>query len=71
MVGDRLVEEIAVHIVESMAMLELEGVTVDEPQKSFNQQLGSRFWRYDIELEPSWMLDLPDQWSDFMSGSKK
>ena len=68
---DRLVEEIAVHIVESMAMLELEGVTVDEPQKSFNQQLGSRFWRYDIELEPSWMLDLPDQWSDFMSGSKK
>ena len=68
---DRFVTEIAVHIVESMAMLELEGVTVDEPQKSLNEQLGKRFWRYDTELEPSWLLDLPDGWTDFMSDSKK
>jgi CelD/BcsL family acetyltransferase involved in cellulose biosynthesis len=68
---DRFVKEITSEVAASTAMLELEGVSGNEPHDSFMEQFGDRFWRYDIELEPTWILELPEEWTEFIAGSKK
>lgn len=68
---DRFVKEITSEVAASTAMLELEGVSGNEPHDSFMEQFGDRFWRYDIELEPTWILELPEEWTEFIAASKK
>ncbi len=68
---DRFIEKITALAIESTAMLELEGVGGDEPHGSFGEHFGNRFWRYNIDLEPTWLLDLPNEWTEFIAGSKK
>ena len=68
---ERFIEEITTEVAGLTAMLELEGVTGEFPHDSLAEQFGNRFWRYNIELEPTWFLQLPQEWTDFVAGSKK
>ena len=54
-------------------MLELEGVTADQ-FGSFCGQLRQQpngYWEYYQPLEPTWVLDLPEDWDQFRRNSRK
>ena len=56
----------------SVAMVELEGVRVETQTRALESDLeAASFWRYDRELEPTWNMELPDTWDEFVAGSKK
>ena len=68
---DHFSNEIALEVISSTAMLEMEGVDGASPEDSFDGPLANQFWRYDTELQPTWQLSLAADWDSFKSGSKK
>ena len=68
---EKFTQEIANEIADTAAMLEMEGVDANEPLDSFDEPLGNLFWRYDTDLDPTWQLNLPNDWVAFKAGSKK
>ena len=54
-----------------ISMIELEGVTDNDSAPICNEFLATRYWKYSRDLEPTWVLDLPDSWDEFYQGSKK
>ena len=67
----RFSKEIAHSISGSATMIEMEGLDGTAPQDFLDEPLNNQFWRYETELEPTWMLALPQDWESFISGSKK
>ncbi len=51
-------------------MLELEGVSDVDRDEQLPESL-EPFWRYESELEPTWVISLPPTWEEFVKGSKK
>lgn len=54
----------------SLQMLELEGVCGRDPVWDFQRALSPSFWSYQSELEPTWVLDLPTSWAEFIKASR-
>ncbi|WP_417746676.1 GNAT family N-acetyltransferase [Rosistilla oblonga] len=53
-------------------MVELDGVLADpsqNPDLKIVDQLGTPFWRYDRDVDSSWILELPDSWDQFLKQS--
>ncbi len=69
---DDFVSEIANDINESksISMVELDGVCGEAQDNLICEQLGNSFWRYEGELEPTWILDIPETWDQFVGSAK-
>lgn len=68
------VKEIAQDLRASSAvsLIELDGVLASDKANSLDSELvGRDFWGYERELEPTWVLDLPETWNAFVSSAKK
>lgn len=68
---DQFCSMIAIEVIDSAAMLEMEGVDGTTPQDLFDEPLFDQFWRYETQLDPTWQLSLPGDWESFKAGSKK
>lgn len=62
------VTEIAADInnASNISMVELEGVCGGTQDDLICEQLGNSFWRYQGELEPTWILKIPETWEQFV-----
>jgi len=49
----------------SVSMLELEGVSGADQDDLLPESL-EPFWRYECELEPTWVIQLPPTWEEFV-----
>jgi CelD/BcsL family acetyltransferase involved in cellulose biosynthesis len=69
---EAFIEAIIADISEnSISMVELEGVSGEANGLEIHPEIGSQFWKYQNELEPTWILQIPENWTDFLSGRKK
>jgi len=60
----------------SIGMLELEGIRGNQVDELICESIGKSFqekpfWQYACELEPTWVLEMPDSWEQFLSSSSK
>ena len=70
---DEVVAAIAGNIeqLDDIRMVELEGVRGSTDDRLICDRLGASFWRYDWQLEPSWVLELPADWDAFLRSTRK
>lgn len=54
-----------------MGMVELEGTTESDSRLLVTDLTTNNYWRYQKNLEPTWVLDLPGTWKEFIANSKK
>lgn len=54
-----------------ITMIELEGVLAEQVQSFQDILLDSSFWQYEGQLEPTWVIELPDTWESFKQQAKK
>lgn len=69
---DDFVSEIADDIKDSnsISMVELDGVCGEAQDEMICERLGASFWRYEGKLEPTWILDIPETWEQFVGSAK-
>ena len=68
------VREISADVVadKSLSLVELEGLAGEAANSALGSELESnKYWRYDTDLEPTWILNIPAKWEEFVRLSKK
>ncbi len=72
-IRNEFVRQIVSDIVTNTAIgvVELEGMRQDTAEEFAISDVNEEFWRYDRELESTWVLPIPDHWEEFVSQTKK
>ena len=55
----------------SVSLVELEGISADVNSNTLKDSLHGQFWNYQRDLESTWVVDLPDNWDEFVKGRCK
>lgn len=70
---ESFIEQIADYVSfnAKLSLIEFEGVVPDDDQFLRSRLNANSYWQYSSELEPTWILDLPESWEGFVKNSKK
>ncbi len=71
---DRFVKAIADELRQQsdIQLIELEGILAESQTQSLDAELcQNSHWSYESELDPTWVLELPNSWEAFMRSTRK